>query len=228
MLKIASRAVAAAAVSALCFLSPAYAAPTAVELVFEQPYLAKIDAGAALSYRFERKTDDKGLSPSFEDSVTLKLSNDEKGRKEAVVDMFTGSRARTVGPLGTAGNPVVIALLEQDVREMQKVLGGSPYYIRNRMRDAINDGGVVEAVKVEFDGRSVDGWRVTLKPFTKDVERERFKDFAERSYELIFSDAVPGGLYKLVTVTPKKGAEAPLLVENLTLQGVAAAKADAK
>ncbi|GLK77185.1 hypothetical protein GCM10008171_24390 [Methylopila jiangsuensis] len=205
----------------------AFAAPTAVQLVFESGGLKTLAPGATLSYRFARETDDKTLAPAFQDEVKLVVTAAEGGGKAATVAMFTGARAQSYGPLSADGNPVIIAVLEQDVREMQKLLGGSPYYIRNRMRDAINAGERVEPVRFELAGKPVDGWKVTLKPFARDAQRDKLKDFADRSYELTFSDAVPGGLYSLVTVTPRKSAETPLLVENLTFSGVTSGE-DAK
>lgn len=197
----------------------ALAAPTAVELVFEKPYLAALEPGATVSYRFVRTAaGDTQLAPSFEDDVTLNVATD-RGEKAVNVEMFTGKRAQTFGPLSSNGNPVIITLLELDVREMQKILGGNPYYIRNRMRDALNDGGTVEPVTIAYEGRSIDGWKLTLKPFEKDAKRDKLRDFADRSYELTFSDQAPGGLVSLVTITPRQGGDKPLLVENLTLKG---------
>lgn len=215
-------ALAGAVALGLLGFGPAFAAPTAVQLVFEGGGLKTLAPGATLSYRFARDAGDKTLAPSFQDEVKLVVTAEEGGGKAATVAMFSGARAQSYGPLSADGNPVIIALLEQDVREMQKLLGGSPYYIRNRMREAINAGGEAEATRFDLAGKTVEGWKVTLKPFARDAQRDKLKDFADRSYELTFSDAVPGGLYSLVTVTPRKGAEAPLLVENLTFSGVQA------
>lgn len=218
------RAVVAAISITVVAAGSASAAPTAVELVFEQPFFAKMEPGTVLSYRFARTAEDKGLAPSFEDDVKLNVTKRDE-QKTIMIDLYSGTRARTLGPMPTGGNPMVITMLEQDVAEMQKVLGGSPYYIRNRMRDAINAGESVEPAKIDYQGRSVDGWKVTLKPFATDKNRDKLKDFADRSYEMLFSDQVPGGLYQILAITPKAGAEKPLLVENLTLTGVAAAEA---
>lgn len=204
---------------------PAFAAaPTAVELIFEQPFFAKLEPGTTLTYRFVRTANDAKLAPSFEDDVRLNVTKEGEERK-VMVDLYSGARANTVGPLPTAGNAVVITMLEQDVAEMQKVLNGSPYYIRNRMRDAINASESVVPTTLDYGGRSVDGWKITLKPFVNDKNRDKLQDFADRFYEILFSDQIPGGLYQILAITPKKGADKPLLVENLTLTGVAASEA---
>ncbi len=216
------RHLAAATVGALLALTgAANAGPTAVELIFGTPFLAQLPAGATLSYHFTRTADDKGLSPSFEDDV--KLSVEQSGEeRSASVDLYTGPRAKTVGPLPNMnGNPLVMVMLEQDVREMGKVLGGNPYYIRNRIREAINEGEQVQSTKINYAGRMLEGWTITLKPFAKDQNRDKLKDFAERSYEITIADGVPGGLYRIRTVTPRNGApDKPLLVEELKLSAI--------
>ncbi|HEY0292996.1 MAG TPA: hypothetical protein VGC51_11810 [Hansschlegelia sp.] len=201
-------------------LSPASAAPTAVDLIFEAPYLSKAADGSTISYRFVRKTDEKDLQPSFEDDVTLNVGP-TGAEKTVTIDMFTGARAISMANMARSGNPVVIAVLEQDVREMQKVLGGSPYYIRNRIMDAMRNDRSAEPVKLDYAGRTVDGWKIKLSPFASDQHRAQLKDFADRTYELTFADDVPGGLYALKSVTPKKDGGA-LLVEELTLKDSAA------
>lgn len=195
---------------------PAAAAPSAVDLVFEAPYLTKAPNGSTISYRFVRKTTDKELKPSFEDEVKVNVA--PKGAENSVtIDLFTGARAISMENMARSGNPVIVAVLEQDVQEMNKVLGGSPVYLRNRIMEAMRNDGGPQPVKVEYAGRTLDGWKVTLTPFVNDRNKEKMKDFAARTYELTFSDDVPGGLYALKTVTPSKDGAEPLLVEELTL-----------
>jgi hypothetical protein len=218
MIKLSRRIHAAgfAMFAAVAMAAPAQAGPKVIDLVFYSPYLANAGEGTVLSYRFERSTEDKKLEPSFQDDVTLKIAGAGDARTVRV-DLFSGKRAQTVGPLPSTGNGVVLAMMEQDVKEMQKVLGGSPYYIRNRLREALTNGEASEPARIDYRGRTVDGWKVTVKPFEKDVNRDKLKEFADRVYELTFSENVPGGLYSIRTVTPGKDGAAPLLVEQLTL-----------
>lgn len=212
-----SRRAAGAAVACVMLLSQgATAAPTAEDLVFHAPYLSKIDDGATLSYHYVRSAGDAKLEPSFEDDIQLKIAPD--GQQRAVlIELFSGKRATTMGPVGRVGNPVVIAVLERDVKEMQKVLGGSPFYIRNRIREALVNGSP-EPTKVSFEGQTVDGWKMVLKPFQNDANRAKLRDFAELTYEITFAEGVPGGLYALKAVTPRQDGQGALLVEELTLK----------
>ncbi|MFD1331531.1 hypothetical protein ACFQ4O_05910 [Methylopila musalis] len=226
MISFVRRLAAAGAVTlGLLGASAAGAAPTGVQLVFEGGDLKSLAPGATISYRFARDTSDTALAPSFQDDVRVVVTAEDGGAKTAKVDLFSGARAQSFGSLSVDGNPVIVVLLEQDVREMQKVLGGSPYYIRNRIRDAISGGGQVEPARLDVDGKTVDGWKLTLKPFAHDARRDQLKGFADRFYELTFSDAVPGGLHSLKAVTPRDGAQAPLLTESLVFTGVTNAEA---
>lgn len=207
---------------AIPFAASAEPTPTPEQLVFEQPFLAKFALGSTISYRFSRTAADANLAPSFEDDVTINVIKPDDapdGGKAVVVQLFTGAKARSFGPMPATYNPVVLVVLEQDVLEMQKVLGGSPYYIRARIRDALTSAEKVEDVKVDYKGKSIDAWSIKVTPFANDPNRAKLKDFADRTYEITYSDEVPGGLYALHTVTPKAGASTPLLVENLTVTG---------
>lgn len=207
-----------AALAASLMSSAALAAPATVDLVFYAPHFAKVENGSTISYRFVRKSEDAKLDPSFEDDVTVNVG--PQGAEDSIsIKLFTGARGSTLTNMSKTGNPVIVALLEQDVLEMQKALGGSPFYFRNRLRQALSDGKPAEPARVEFGGKTVDGWRVTIRPFEDDVKnRNRLREFAARSYELTFADSVPGGLYALKTVTPKSGGEGALLTEELTVQ----------
>lgn len=214
---ILPRRSAVALCAAVIFSSAAAAAaPASVDLVFYAPHFSKLQNGSVITYKFVRKAEDPKLDPSFEDTVSVKVG--PSGAEDSVtVDLFSGARAINLPNMSKTGNPVIVAVLEQDVKEMNKSLGGSPFYFRNRLRQAIAADTPAEPTKVDFRGKTVDGWKVTVKPFQNDeANKGKLGQYAERSYELIFSDAVPGGLYALKTVTPKADG-APLLTEELTV-----------
>ncbi|RXF74593.1 hypothetical protein [Hansschlegelia zhihuaiae] len=214
---------------ALSGTGAAAAAPAIVDLVFYAPHFAKVENGSTITYHFVRRAEDPKLEPSFEDEVKVKVGP-EGAENSVIINAFTGARALSMPNMSKTGNPVIVALMEQDVTEMHKLLGGSPFYFRNRMRQAMSGETPAEPIKLEYDGKIVDGWKVTLKPFGDDLKnRGKLGEFAERTYELTFSEAVPGGLYTLKTVTPKAGGAGAILVEELTVkaQPVAAASGEA-
>lgn len=192
-----------AAIALMAATSTTVAAPAAVDLVFYAPHFAKIENGSTVSYRFIRKNEDPKGAPSFEDEINVKVG--PKGAEDSLqVDLFTGARAATLPNMSKTGNPVIVAVMEQDVKDMQKALGGSPFYFRNRLREALSAQQPAEPTKIEFGGKTVDAWKVSFKPFENDEQNKgKLREYAGRSYELTFSDAVPGGLYALKAVTPK-------------------------
>lgn len=212
------RAAPLAACVGLCLATgAAVAAPASVDLVFYAPHFAKIENGSTLSYSFVRKSEDPKAAPSFEDEVKVNVGP-QGAENSVVINLFSGDRAQVLPNMSKSGNPVIVALLEEDVKDMQKALGGSPFYFRNKLREALAGKNPAEPVKIEFAGKTVDGWKVAFKPFQDDQKNHgRLREFADRSYELTFSDAVPGGLYALKTVTPKSGGGA-LVSEELTVK----------
>lgn len=213
---ISLAALIASAAGAVAAADPA----TVYHLVFEAPHFAKVENGRTISYRFVRKADDPKLDPSFEDEVKV-LVGPQGAENSVNVALFSGSRAQSLTNMSRTGNPVIVALLEQDVKEMNKTLGGSPFYFRNRLRQALAEEKPAEATKIEVDGKTVDGWKIAFKPFENDKDnRARLKEYAGRSYEILFTEAVPGGLYAIKTVTPKANGGA-LLTEELTVSSEA-------
>lgn len=86
-------------------------------------------------------------------------------------------------------NPMLLFFLENVVRIMVGQTGGSPYYIRNRIRDAVLASDTGDA----RDGLSV----VILHPFEADPNRARMGDFAALTLTLGYDPARPGHLIEL-------------------------------
>lgn len=208
----------AACVALMTATAAVAAAPVAVDLVFYAPHFAKLENGSTISYSFVRKSEDPKANPSFEDEV--KVSVGPQGAEDSVrIDLFSGERGQVLGNMSKTGNPVIVAILEEDVKDMHKALGGSPFYFRNKLREALAGQTPAEPTKVVFAGKTVDAWKISLKPFSDDAKnRGKLREFADRSYELTFSDAVPGGLYALKTVTPKPDGAGALVSEELIVK----------
>jgi hypothetical protein len=193
---------------------PALAEPTSSSLLFETPALVGVATGTTLVYRLERTVAQSGagLLPSMS-TVELSLQPDATGEREAKVELVTDERRQPAGPFPSViGNPVVLVLLERDVGEMSRLLRGSPFYIRNRIREALGETTLAEPARFTFQGREVEGWRVAVSPFAQDPNRAKFREYAAKRYEFTLSDAVPGALYELRMVTPN--GDGPPLVED--------------
>jgi hypothetical protein len=91
-------------------------------------------------------------------------------------------------PTGVA-NPLLLYFLETTVRVMAEATGGSPYYIRNRIRDALvaSDLGVAAGAARE----------VVLMPFAADPNGAKMGVFGDLSLRLRFDPGAPGRLLEL-------------------------------
>ncbi|MFT5349739.1 MAG: hypothetical protein ACI9MF_000552, partial [Gammaproteobacteria bacterium] len=95
-------------------------------------------------------------------------------------------------------------------------------YFQRRIKFAISDEAEIETVSFKFDGKMIEGEKITFSPYVKDPRRNQFSDFANKRYEFIFSNQIPGSLYQITTVVPAKSdsEDGPLIKETLTLQNV--------
>jgi hypothetical protein len=148
--------------------------------------------------------------------------------REAKVEIVTGERRQAAGPFPSrVGNPVVLVVLERDVAEMSRTLHGSPYYLRNRIREALGETTLAEPARFTFEGREVEGWRVAVSPFAQDRNRDKLREYAAKRYEFTLSNSVPGRLYEIHMVTP--GADgAPLVEDRLTFERSQPPRGDAR
>jgi len=171
---------------------PVPAAAGALSDLLMAPGLVGQGPGASLAYGEVRAVPEG-------DALTVKAVADGEVRLEAVdgadgrelrLVRVEGTAATPVGsfPVGVA-NPLLLYFLETTVRVMAEATGGSPYYIRNRIREALvaSDLGVADG-----EERAV-----TLTPFAADPNRARMGDFGELAIRLRFDPAEPGRILEL-------------------------------
>lgn len=224
-MRLTMTSVIAAALAVSLAAAPAKADPSATSLLFQNAHFDALPDGTVLSYRYERDTvDPTKLGGAFEDDIKLTLGEaGADGRREIVVQLFTGDRRKPAGPFSQMlGNPLVMLFLEADVNVMQELVGGNPRYLRNKIRAALRSGGDVAATTVTIDGVEVPAERIRLKPFADDVHRAELGAFIEKTYEFVVSDKVPGALVSLRAVTPQlAGTGEPYLEEEIRYVGAA-------
>jgi hypothetical protein len=225
---------AAAGLLLLALSGDAVAEPKAAFLLFETPWLAGLPAGSTLIYRWERTVaaaaagaDAPGAGPSTS-TIELSLLDDPAGARQARVAIVTGDQQQEAGPFPTlVGNPVLLVVLERDVAEMSRILRGSPYYLRNRVREALGESATAEPARVVTGGRAAEGWRITARPFAQDRNRDKLREYAGKRYEFTLSDAVPGGLVALRMVTPSADGT-PLAEDHLAFDRVQAPRGEGR
>ncbi|MBS7539473.1 hypothetical protein [Ancylobacter lacus] len=199
----------------------ALAAPTGAALFFETPFLAALPAGTTLSYSYRHTTSDPSLGESFDEKMEMKIeaAPEDAAKRVADVDIFRGSQHREAGPFPVAlGNPLALVLLEREAKEIAQLTKGSPFYIRNRMKEALMNG-TAEDIRISYAGKDVPAWKLDIAPFATDPHKEQLLEIANRRYSFVFSEAVPGGLYEVKVVTPKADKSGAMIETVVTLSG---------
>lgn len=184
--------------------APGHAAePSATELFFETPYLATLPAGTHLAYAYRHTTAEAKLGDGFEETMDLSVAPGSDGKPEAMIALHRGEHASEAGPFPVdAGNPLALLVLEREVNEIAQLTKGSPFYIRNRLREGLVKA-TVEPARIEQGGQTVDGWKLSMTPFATDPNKDKLAEIAGRRYEWLFSREVPGGLYAVRIATPR-------------------------
>lgn len=185
-------------------------------------HLENIKKPQSLYYQFVKTG---SLEQGFSDSVYLKiLELNEDGTKNASLDFFTADRKQAVNAdnvTNIIGNPVLGIFMHGDTSDMARLTGGkksrSKYFIK-AIKVALREIAVVEPITFSFNDKEYKGEKVYFAPYLNDPHRRDFERYAEKYYEFIFSDDIPGSLYQIKTVIPDMAGEnkEPLIQETLT------------
>lgn len=192
------------------------AAPSASDLLFEQPQMRNAPAGATLTYGYRRRSGiAKGpFGPPLDDTIKLTL---EPGKtaddRNIAVEMFSGANRFPAGPFEEMpGNPVIPLFLENHLTNLARVLQANPRYLKLAIRKGLREGATVTPVKVDYNGRSVDAWQVVTKPFAGDALAQRMRGMDNMTYTFVTSPDVPG---EIVSIEARsKNAEGGELLEE--------------
>jgi hypothetical protein len=191
--------------------------------LFMTNHLAALRPPVTLQYSFRKSG---SLEAGFEDRVAVNLRAQAGAACcAASTEFLSGPRRIKLPEIESArSNPVILYFLERDIREMQRLTRGQPNYFRKRIRMAVYQGATVRDLAVNYRGRSVAAREFIIAPYLDDPLRARFEKLANKNYVFILSDAVPGGVVSIRTQVAGD-ANAPLLREEMTLDGVASASA---
>lgn len=113
----------------------------------------------------------QGFVPITDGRIELAETVDASDGKPAL-ELHEDSQLikRTIGPYPVTGSdPALVFFLETTAREMARISGGSPFYIRNRIKDAVFRGGEV----IEVDGTR----KAVFRPFQDDKNKDRMAGF---------------------------------------------------
>ena len=159
------------------------------DLLMAPGVFAQAPVGSAVAYAEERTVPDGGsLVDVAAGSVRLEVHEDG-GKRELRLVKESAGQAQPVGtfPAGVA-NPLLLYFLETTVRATAEATGGSPYYIRNRIREAL--------VAADATGEGAEREAV-LVPFAGDPNRAKMGAFADLTLRLRFDPERPERILEL-------------------------------
>ena len=124
----------------------------------------------------------EGFKPLGQGTITLsQIIDPSDGKPVLQLDEATARISRKIGPFPVSGgDPSLTFFLETVARDMAALTGGSPFYIRNRLKEALFRGGEV-AIQ---DGRRI----ARFRPFADDPRRDRMYGFDSLTLRFALDD----------------------------------------
>ena len=200
-----------AAALALASSAGSAGAGEAQDRLFAVGLLGEVAAGERLIYGHDRggRLAGPAVPPIEDGTVELAVVPGADGRREARIELTSEGKpvTRTVLP-ADGGHPIFLLFLETSARTVAELTGGSPFYIRNRMRAALAAEAALAPVEVTVGGAPVAAREVTFRPFAEDPNRAALGPFADLALTMVLSEAVPGGFARLEAVTGNAGEPA--------------------
>ncbi len=176
---------------------------TGTEILFGSASFDDVKAGTTLSYTHKRSADEKIPVRAISDGhIVVNRIDNEDGADKTIVTLKQGEGKRQLEHLpADRGNPIFVVFLESSVSSVTFATKGSPFYIRNRIKDAFASGGEVSSGTVEVDGEEIDATHIDYRPFKGDRNAERMgAAFENLLVRFTLSDDVPGHFVEMTTV----------------------------
>jgi hypothetical protein len=199
--------------------SPPASLNEAQKLFFYKDHLKGVPKGSLLDYDFKSVTKD---AESFTDHIEIKVTDVVgEGKRDLEFNFLSGEHHINFTPAKAySGNPIMIHFLERDIAQMAKDTGGSNGFFRNRIRDSFKSPSAVREVKFQFNGASLEGTEIIVTPFVANPYADNFKLYVNKRYEFIFSDQIPGGVYRIHTQVPGEDEKSVLIDEDMTFRQI--------
>ncbi|ARE39104.1 hypothetical protein RGUI_0963 [Rhodovulum sp. P5] len=187
-------------------------------LLFRTGTLDAMPAGAALVYR---RDVENSLLPQAAERDSGRIIVGTGPEDDVVMTFEQGDKRRLIGTFpASIGNPMIMYFVETVARDMAETAGGSPFYIRNRLKEALVRSAEVHEVQAAFDGHGVEAQTLTLRPFEHDPNRQRMYGFADIALTVTMSDDVPGWYHTLRAEVPGTEDGGPVYVSTVMLTAV--------
>ena len=193
-----------AILAAILAALPAFAGP-ASDRIFSTAALDLVETGQQLVYTHVREgTAGETLNPVPDGEIRIKVQTGDDQKREAVVTMGPTGKLRPVSKWPTtSGNPILPIFLESALRAMARTTGGSSFYIRNRIKDAMGRGGDMDTITMDVNGKEIVATQIVFPLFDNDKNRDRMGDFKDMSLTFVLSDEMPGDIVRFAAQTPE-------------------------
>lgn len=171
---------------------------TGTEILFDTRQIEAVATGSVLTYTHDRHFATVGEMPPIEDGEirVLVFEGDEGRLTKVTLENSIGKRSLEHFP-ADSGNPILITFLESTVQSVHRATKGSPFYIRNRMKDALATGGAKSENTV--DGKTTT--RIEYRPFENDKNRDKMMGYADLTLTFVVSSGTPGEFLELSAKT---------------------------
>lgn len=191
----------------IMFLASPVPAAETYDLIFRMGTLSDVPESRTLTY--DRQVEivaNPEYAMNSTGTIELKLEPNDVARLRFLKD----GGHRTLGSFpASVGNPIIMYFVESVLRDVASETGGSPFYIRNRIKEALVADTPIEDKTVLFGTTNAEAKRITLHPLQEDRNRGRMGVYADLAVTFTMSDDVPGWYVSLVaTAAGKDGAPA--------------------
>jgi hypothetical protein len=192
----------------------------AERILFTTDHFKSLTGPAQLDYEYNKRGT---LESEFSDKVHVAVGKKGAGAgRPAQVTFLSGKEQLRLPDIPSAeGNPLILYFLEREVREMNRLTGGSRNYYQKRIRIALASSAEVKPVSLTVAGKPVEAREIRIAPYRDDPARSRYEKFAEKTFVLTLSDQVPGGVVEMRSELLGEGAGsgAPVLAESVKYVG---------
>lgn len=96
-------------------------------------------------------------------------------------------------------------------------------YLKHKIREALGNA-TAEETKVEYNGKTVDAYTVTITPFADDMSASKMQGFHKSAFTVVVSNQVPGYFVDLQANFVSSQAAGPELKERIKVVGIGEAK----
>jgi hypothetical protein len=169
------------------------AAAEPLDRLLSMPGIAQLPDGVALVYRHRRADGHPGRGAS-ERSIRL----ERHAGRASVVATLAGDGARPFAEFrGTTGNPIVLVFLDSVVSGISEAIGGNPFYLRRRIKEAARSSMNGQPVTATHGGSELPAQEIILRPFEGADPGDELGMFATLELTFLLSDAVPGRFLSL-------------------------------